>query len=94
MKLFVTSIVDAFNVDSGAVQVATVKYSSYKKITLVHHLNKYKTAASVKKAIMGMKCKGGATATGKYERVKCEFWQKGHSTRNRQGQILKGVPAE
>ncbi len=64
MKKFVTEIVDAFDVDSGAVRFATLRYStSPEKLNVVHQLNTYNTAAKIKKAIMDMPHSGGATHT-------------------------------
>ncbi len=65
MKSFVTTIVDDFDVDSGAVRVATVVYSSDTRVKVVHHLNTYKTAAEIKKTILGWEYEGGGTATGR-----------------------------
>ncbi len=65
MKSFVTTIVDAFDVDSGAVRVATVFYSTGARVKVLHHLNTYKTAAEIKKAILGKVYEQGGTATGR-----------------------------
>ncbi len=67
MKNFIGDLVDTFDVDSGQVQVATMRYSGItnKGIHIVNYLKDYKKGADVKKAVLGMRYSAGLTATGK-----------------------------
>ncbi len=66
MKKFCADFVDAFDVDSGLVRIATVRYSGkrYWGIHTEHALDYFSLKNDVKDAILAMPYRRGATATG------------------------------
>ena len=67
MKSFVSELLDSFDVDSGVVRVATLRYSGTKiyGMHIVHFLDSYNTKAEIQKVIKEMPYAGGYTATGR-----------------------------